>query len=413
MMLGSIRTRSCFVLGFAALGLPVACGLAGETGREEAAPLPARPAVIRSALTGADTCAEAALTAHSLNEPVVIMDTTVGETDDIDLPDATFDPTCTAAPSCIGTGTTMGGRGTVWPGCGTGPDKAYRFQVDAPCELTVTMVPDAADLGLYLFSTACASDLAACACISDNAFAGLQETISSIQAEPGVNYYLLVDGYQNPPPAADLPSSGSYTLTISRTSGTCNLVANCGNDSVESGEACDDGNTESCDGCSADCTIEETGCGDGLQCGEEECDDGNEENGDGCSATCSEETDGPVDSGTALADADVPASGGAAGAGNGGENNGGDGNVNGGNTDADAAVGGAAGTTPGNTGKGQVKGGGGTAPTDDPPATTESSDQGGGCAATRGKPQASIAWLALLGVIALRSRRQRTGIRHS
>jgi MYXO-CTERM domain-containing protein len=397
------------VLGFAALGLlPVACGLAGETPRDETTAQPVKPATVRSALTGADTCAEAPLAAHSLDEPVVITDTTVGETDDIDLPDATTDPTCTAAPPCIGAGATAGARGIVWPGCGTGPDKAYRFQVDAACELTVTMVPDVADLGLYLFSTACASDLAACACVSDNAFAGMQEAISSIQAEPGVNYYLLVDGYQNPPPATDPPSSGSYTLTISRTSGTCNLVANCGNDSVESGEACDDGNTESCDGCSADCTIEETGCGDGLQCGDEECDDGNDENGDGCSATCTEEADAPADSGTEVADADVPAEGGAAGAGNGGENNGGDGNANGGNSDTDAAVGGAEGAIPGNTGKGQVKGGGGMAPTEDPPTTAaQPNDDGGGCAATRGKPQASLAWLALLGVFALRSRRRR------
>ena len=54
---------------------------------------------------------------------------------------------------------------------------------------------------------------------------------------------------------------------------------------VQLGEDCDDGNTVSCDGCSADCRAE-TGCGDGVRCGNEECDDGNTDNCDGCSATC-------------------------------------------------------------------------------------------------------------------------------
>lgn len=65
----------------------------------------------------------------------------------------------------------------------------------------------------------------------------------------------------------------------------------CGNGVVEKGEACDDGNTESLDGCSADCKKE----GDSLACGDgelnegEECDDGNQRNGDGCSAACESE----------------------------------------------------------------------------------------------------------------------------
>jgi MYXO-CTERM domain-containing protein len=380
-----------------------ACGTSHDTNPEQGvSPEALQPRVIQNALTGADTCAEAVLAAHSLGEPLIITDTTVGETDDLDLPDDTTDPTCTGAPACTGTGTP---RGMVWPGCGTGPDKAYRFQVDANCELTVTMVPDAVDLGLYLFSSGCASELSSCACVSDNALAGQQEYISAIQAAPGVDYYLVVDGYQGPPPATDPPSQGSYTLTITRTSGTCNLVANCGNDTLNSGEACDDGNTVSCDGCSEDCLVEETGCGDGVQCGEEECDDGNDENGDGCSAACSEETDTPGDSGIQLVDAAMPAEGGASGTGDGGESNGSDGNPAGDDT-ADASAGGTAGAAQTNMGKGQVKGGGGTAATDDPPApVAEPSEDGGGCATTRGEPQASIAWLALLGLIALRSRR--------
>jgi cysteine-rich repeat protein len=70
----------------------------------------------------------------------------------------------------------------------------------------------------------------------------------------------------------------------------------CGNGVVEPGEACDDGNTASGDGCDSICDVE-TGyycsgepsvcivsvVGDGIISGAEECDDGNTNNGDGCS----------------------------------------------------------------------------------------------------------------------------------
>jgi cysteine-rich repeat protein len=62
----------------------------------------------------------------------------------------------------------------------------------------------------------------------------------------------------------------------------------CGNGIKEVTEECDDGNTTSCDGCSATCKIES--CGDGVvQCGEQ-CDDGplNGTPGDRCSVTCTE-----------------------------------------------------------------------------------------------------------------------------
>lgn len=59
----------------------------------------------------------------------------------------------------------------------------------------------------------------------------------------------------------------------------------CGNDTVERGEACDDGNTVGGDGCSADCTSDET-CGNRTVELAEICDDGNSDNGDGCSAGC-------------------------------------------------------------------------------------------------------------------------------
>jgi len=50
-------------------------------------------------------------------------------------------------------------------------------------------------------------------------------------------------------------------------------IEECGNGVVDVGEACDDGNDNTCDGCSS-CTIDM--CGDGLVCASqnEACDDG-------------------------------------------------------------------------------------------------------------------------------------------
>lgn len=79
----------------------------------------------------------------------------------------------------------------------------------------------------------------------------------------------------------------------------------CGDGIIQSGEACDDGNSVAGDGCSATCDrIEQSWacptpgqacvstvvCGDGRLGGAETCDDGNTRAGDGCSATCGLET---------------------------------------------------------------------------------------------------------------------------
>ena len=55
------------------------------------------------------------------------------------------------------------------------------------------------------------------------------------------------------------------------------VVTECGNGEVELGEVCDDGYTDACGTCNADCSEEGTGasCGDGETCPETEaCDDG-------------------------------------------------------------------------------------------------------------------------------------------
>ncbi|MBK8010403.1 MAG: DUF4215 domain-containing protein [Deltaproteobacteria bacterium] len=92
--------------------------------------------------------------------------------------------------------------------------------------------------------------------------------------------------------------------------------AACGNRRVENDELCDDGNQVDGDGCSADCLEVESGwscprwssgeggackreslCGDGVRGMLEACDDGNLDSGDGCSAMCEGEPgwDCPVD----------------------------------------------------------------------------------------------------------------------
>ena len=79
----------------------------------------------------------------------------------------------------------------------------------------------------------------------------------------------------------------------------------CGNGQLEEAESCDDGNTNSDDGCDADCVVEagwecsnpgesctkkeennRSVCGDGKRADDEACDDGNKESGDGCSSGC-------------------------------------------------------------------------------------------------------------------------------
>jgi len=88
----------------------------------------------------------------------------------------------------------------------------------------------------------------------------------------------------NEPPGPDEPGRGKFVKIELPPPG-----AKCGNGRLESGEECDDGNTNDCDGCSARCRME-TGCGDGAVCGTEQCDDGNAADCDGCSSTCQVET---------------------------------------------------------------------------------------------------------------------------
>jgi cysteine-rich repeat protein len=76
------------------------------------------------------------------------------------------------------------------------------------------------------------------------------------------------------PPGRQCADSGDDRICI---------LVTCGNGRVDPGEACDDTNTRSGDGCPADCTAP---CGDGVRDPDEVCDDGNTNDGDGCAADC-------------------------------------------------------------------------------------------------------------------------------
>jgi MYXO-CTERM domain-containing protein len=142
--------------------------------------------------------------------------------------------------------------------------------------------------------------------------------------------------------AAGTTGDGSCASGICDNSGGAPGVcepAGCGNNLLESGEGCDDGNTANGDGCSTTCLIENNnacnddsagatgdascfsgicdtsggapgvcepaGCGNGLLETGEGCDDGNATSGDGCSATCLIEDDNACNDNAAGATGDA------------------------------------------------------------------------------------------------------------
>ena len=167
-----------------------------------------------------DTCVAATPEISSL--PFNTAGTTVGATDDFDLPPDTADPTCTAAVTCTGTGP-VGSlpRGAIYTGSGTGPDTAYSIQTSANCDLNIEMTSTTEDLGLTLFLGQCSSSLADCGCASDTGFGGDTETIA-LSAVAGTQYFVVIDGYSTggtPPGPSD-----TFDLDITQTSGSCTLV---------------------------------------------------------------------------------------------------------------------------------------------------------------------------------------------
>jgi cysteine-rich repeat protein len=87
--------------------------------------------------------------------------------------------------------------------------------------------------------------------------------------------------------ACEPPAADGDACTVALAIGTCVdgvcEIGGCGNGDPEPGEACDDGNTISGDGCRADCDKIEA-CGDAAVDAGEACDDGNANPADGCDA---------------------------------------------------------------------------------------------------------------------------------
>lgn len=146
---------------------------------------------------------------------------TVGLTDNFDLPADTTNPTCAAGTSCTGAGPAGSlPFGAIYTGTGTGPDQAFAIRTDANCTLTLTMTPTSnQDLALMLYQTQCSSNLADCGCVDDTGVAGAAESIT-LNAVAGTQYYMVVDGYsaQAAPPGP----SGTFDISVAGTG--CNLT---------------------------------------------------------------------------------------------------------------------------------------------------------------------------------------------
>lgn len=153
-----------------------------------------------------------------------IADTTVGATDNFDLPADTTAPTCTASSACTGAGPAGSlPRGAIYTGTGTAPDRAWRIQTSANCTLNITMDPTGAqDLALIVYQSSCSSLLSDCACVDDTGVGGVAEAVS-LDAVAGTEYFIVVDGYSTggTPPGP----SGPYTLAVTETTATgCSFV---------------------------------------------------------------------------------------------------------------------------------------------------------------------------------------------
>jgi MYXO-CTERM domain-containing protein len=370
--------------------------------------------------------------------------------DDVDVAN-NGSSSCIEAPLCIGqdAADTPTPGGYAYGGTGTAPDRVFRFRVDSACTLSVSMLSTTRDLNISFSRGGCGNAPGDCSCVDDSDLGAVAEQLTGIDVVPLVDYYIIVDGYNT-------VDGDTFSLTITRTAGTCNFTDEvCGNGNVAAGEGCDDSNTTdcdgchgdcsgfetgcgdgflcdtevcddgdtvACDGCNGDCSVIETGCGDGVICAGESCDDSNSSSGDGCSASCTVEVP-VVDSGTNPVEPDASATGGttsdAAAPSPGGSSNGGSGNGGtGGNTSAsgasneqpDGSVSETAGTGGnGVGGRSAVDFGNFTAGTSGSSATAAPEKSSGcGCVTVGTERTAQIPWWTLVGLLTLVARRRRS-----
>lgn len=167
-------------------------------------------------MTGGDTCGSATVIGSL---PYNDSDTTVGMTDDYDLPVAFTAPTVTGCPSCNATG---GGppeaapRGGVYLGTGTAADVAYSITFSSSNNsIDVTLTPNGSeDLALIVYTDVCSSSLADAIVVDDDGEGGIAEHVV-ISNMPAGTYSIVVDGYSTggTPPGP----SGPYTLAVTGT----------------------------------------------------------------------------------------------------------------------------------------------------------------------------------------------------
>ncbi len=124
-----------------------------------------------------------------------------------------------------------------------------------------------------------------------NALVGSSALAASFSSTCGTNSTVCGNGvlYERCEECDDGGANSDVAPDACRT--TC-LFPRCTDTVTDSGEECDDGNIETCDGCTPVCTVESgLVCGDTVTastCGEQ-CDDGNTTIGDGCTDQCAVE----------------------------------------------------------------------------------------------------------------------------
>lgn len=151
--------------------------------------------------------------------------TTVGSTDNYDLPADTTAPTCTAVATCTGAGPAGSlPRGAIYTGTGTGPDFAHRLRTNQACDITITMDPTGSeDMALIMYPATCSSALADCGCVDDTGVGGVAEQIT-MTTVANTDFFVVADGYSTgatPPGPA-----GPFTLSVTSTTPGCQFVGN-------------------------------------------------------------------------------------------------------------------------------------------------------------------------------------------
>jgi len=162
---------------------------------------------------GGDTCGSAtAIGALPFNDS----GTTIGMTDDYDLPVAISSPSVTGCPTCNATG---GGppeaapRGGVFLGTGTGPDVAYSISFSSSDNsIDVTLTPTGSeDVALIVYTDVCSNLLSDAIVVDDDNAEGEAEHVT-ISNMPAGTYNIVVDAYSTggTPPGP----SGPYSIAI-------------------------------------------------------------------------------------------------------------------------------------------------------------------------------------------------------